>query len=246
MNELTPSQYFDSIKESQTKITLQELKDSFSIFLQLAEKYKKLGQVKSLQRLNFLAKTLEKEEKLVELGITTFVYRSVLEEIDNVDDDVVKIIELKNYLREIPDELVEIIEKTKDIFDEFYIVFTDYTGKEERRVEQERRDRDPILFGCFKTNNYVADRFYVIGDWVDEYCDLTLDKLVTAYQKDHKYSPVNDVTIPQTISELKKLLADYEPDMHSSNSINHFVVNPINHSSNKKSILSNIRKFFKK
>lgn len=85
------------------------------------------------------------------MGITTFIYRDDIEEyIDNIAKDTVKIIELENYEREIPDEIVAIIEQVKDKFDQLYVLFTDYTGKVERQVEKERRQKDPILFGTFQ------------------------------------------------------------------------------------------------
>ena len=144
---ITPSQYFENLKNAKQTITTDALKNSYSVFIKLAEKYAKLGQTESLKKLNFLADVLAKEEKLIEIGVTTFVYKDVIEDyIENVADKTVKIIEMSRYMREIPDDLVEVVDKTKDLFDEFYVVFTDYTGQEERKVEKERRDKDPILF----------------------------------------------------------------------------------------------------
>lgn len=120
------------------------------------------------------------------MGITTFVYRDDIEfYINNVASDVVKIIDIENYEREIPDEIVDVISKVKDKFDQLYIVFTDYTGAVERQVAQERRQKDPILFGTFQegSTRSVIDRFYYLGDWIDEYCDLTLDKMVNETKK---------------------------------------------------------------
>lgn len=211
--KISPSQYFDYIKNAKNDITTEALKESYSVFLKLAEKYTKLGQKESLKKLCFLADTLKKEEKLIELGITTYIYKDVIEDyIENVADKTVKIIELSRYVREVPDELVETIEKSKDLFDEFYVVFTDYTGKEERKVEKERRDKDPILFGVFKNNSNVADRFYFLGDWVDEYCDLTLDKMVEQYQENKGYSPAVETKIPETTDELIEILKSYKID----------------------------------
>lgn len=208
---ITPSQYFDYIKGAKNIMTTELLKSSYEAFLKLAEKYHKLGQVESLKKLCFLADTLTKEEKLIELGINTYVYKDTVEDyITSVADSTVKIVELSRYMREVPDELIETIEKVKPIFDELYVVFTDYTGKEERKVEKERRDKDPILFGVFKNNSNVADRFYFIGDWVDEYCDLTLDKMVEQY-KDKKGSDILMTSeIPQTSDELVALLKQYK------------------------------------
>ena len=208
---ITPSQYFDYLKGAKNVITTEVLKDSYDVFLKLAEKYNKLGQVESLKKLSFLADTLIKEEKLIEMGITTYVYKDTIEDyIEHVADKTVKIVELSRYMREVPDELVDTIEKTKELFDEFYVVFTDYTGKEERKVEKERRDKDPILFGVFKNRTNVSDRFYFLGDWVDEYCDLTLDKMIEQYKEAKGDSPVINTEIPKSSEELIAILKTYK------------------------------------
>jgi len=214
---ITPSQYFDYLKDAKNTITTEALKESYDVFIKLAEKYQKLGQVESLKKLSFLADTLVKEEKLIDLGITTYVYKDTIEDyIENVADKTVKIVELSRYMREVPDELVETIEKTKELFDEFYVVFTDYTGKEERKVEKERRDKDPILFGVFKNQTNVADRFYFLGDWVDEFCDLTLDKLVEQYKAKKSVTPLVTTSIPQTSEDLVAILKTYKIDENKS------------------------------
>ena len=127
---ITPSQYFENLKNAKKTITTDALKNSYYVFIKLAEKYSKLGQTESLKKLNFLADVLSKEEKLIEIGVTTFVYKDVIEDyIENVADKTVKIIEMSRYMREIPDDLVEVVDKTKDLFGEFYVVFTDYVIK---------------------------------------------------------------------------------------------------------------------
>lgn len=219
VTQITPSQYFDYLKDAKKQITTDALKNSYGVFLALAEKYNKLGQKESLKKLSFLADTLIKEEKLIDLGITTYVYKDTIEDyITNVADKTVKIVELSRYMREVPDDLVETVTKTKDLFDEFYVVFTDYTGKEERKVEKERRDKDPILFGAFKNNANVADRFYFLGDWVDEYCDLTLDKMVEEYTEKMGNTPLVNMEIPKTSEELIEILKTYKPASDNSSS----------------------------
>ena len=210
-NKITPSQYFEHLKNAKKTITTDALKESYGVFMKLAEKYDALGQTKSLEKLTFLADTLQKEEKLIEMGITTYVYKDTVEDyIENVADQTVKIVELSRYMREIPDELVETVTKTKGLFNELYVVFTDYTGKEERKVEKERRDKDPILFGVFKNGTTVSDRFYFLGDWVDEYCDLTLDKMIEEYKNKKGVSPVNETKIPKDSEELINILKEYK------------------------------------
>lgn len=210
---ITPSQYFDILTDAKQNISNEKLKISYATYKELGMKYKRSGQVEARNKLIYLAEVMKMEEKLIEMGITTFIYKDTIEDyITKVADKTVKIVELSRYMREIPDEIVETIEKTKDIFDELYVVFTDYTGKEERKVEKERRDKDPILFGVFKNTTVVADRFYFLGDWVDEYCDLTLDKLIDQYTEKKGYSPAMDIDTPQTVDELIALLKTYTID----------------------------------
>ena len=254
-NEITPSQYFDFIKGAKNTITTDGLKNSYDVFVSLAEKYNKLGQVESMKKLCFLADVLIKEEKLIEMGITTFVYKDVIEDyIEHVADKTVKIIELSRYMREIPDELVDTIEKAKSIFDELYVVFTDYTGKEERKVNKERREKDPILFGVFKNQNNVADRFYFLGDWVDEYCDLTLDKMVEQYKEKKGISPAVVTEIPKNGDELIALLKKYKIDEKKEGAfVNNLESNPIpvvayqlQGKEPEKSFFEKVRSIFKK
>ena len=49
--KITPSQYFDYLKNAKNEITTEALKESYGVFIKLAEKYKKLGQRESLKKL---------------------------------------------------------------------------------------------------------------------------------------------------------------------------------------------------
>jgi len=205
--------------------------------LELINKYKITGQKKGMKKLMFHLECIEKEREIVKMGINTFIYRDDIEEyIDSVAKDTVKIIELENYEREIPDDIVSIIEKVKDKFDQLYVVFTDYTGKVERQIEKERREKDPILFGTFQnqSNRTVIDRFYYIGDWEDEYCDLTLDKMVNETEKVGMRNITKTISTPKDIVELKEQLDSLE----SKNNI-YIVTNEVK----KKNVFTNIKSF---
>ena len=214
---ITPSQYFERLKGAKNEITSEDLKESINAFVILANKYEKTGQSLATDKLIYLSEVMKKEEQLISMGINTFIYKDVIEDyITKVADKTVKIVELSRYMRELPDEIVETVSKVKDIFDELYVVFTDYTGKEERKVEKERRDKDPILFGVFKNNAVVSDRFYFLGDWVDEYCDLTLDKLIDQYKEKNGFSPAVNIELPKTVDELVELMKTYKVDNKGS------------------------------
>lgn len=220
-DKMTPAEYFGVIKERKNHITDEDLKRYYDNCLEMLNKYKITGQTKGMQKLMFHIECIEKEREIVKAGIDTFVYRDDIEfYIDNVADDVVKIIDIQSYEREIPDEIVEIIELVGGMFDQLYIVFTDYTGDVERQVEEERRSKDPILFGVFqnRSTRSVIDRFYYLGDWVDEYCDLTLDKLVNESANAGRRNITHTINTPLDIAELKAQLNALEEKN------NHFVI----------------------
>lgn len=239
-NELTPTEYFNLLKEKKVKITDEELQGIYDNCLQLLNKYNITGQTKAMKKLIFHLETIEKERGIVKSGIDTFVYRDDIEEyIDNISKNTVKIIDLENYEREIPDDIVLAYEKVKDKFDKAYVVFTDYTGKVERQVTKERREKDPILFATFqdKSSQTVIDRFYYIGDWEDKYCDLTLDKMVNEIKTETNRDIAFNIKTPKDINELKEQLNKLES---ASNGFR------MNNTVENKSLFQNIKTFFKR
>lgn len=213
--EYTPDEYFHIIKERRQNITDADLQQIYDNCLELLNKYRITGQSKGARKLLFHLDCIEKEREIVAAGVDTFIYRDDIEEyIDHIAKDVVKIIDLENYEREIPDEIVHVIEAVGSKFDKLYVLFTDYTGKVERRVEREQRSTDPILFGTFQDekNRAVVDRFYYLGDWEDEYCDLTLDKLVGEVKESKQRDITRTIKTPQDIEELKAQLGALRPN----------------------------------
>lgn len=91
---------------------------------------------------------------------------------------------LEKYPRVIPQKNAKLIKQAKKYFDSIYIL---YTAKKEE-IEKEKIAKDPIAFGVVKykdgddsltrKTSVESNHMFFITDWVDEYCDLTLDKLV--------------------------------------------------------------------
>lgn len=249
INELTPDEMFKSLKDQKETVTDELLTQVYNNALYLASKYKAAGQVAALKKILYVVETIEKERELVKLGINTFIYKDAIDYyIDKpADNKPVKIIEVANYQREIPDEIVETIEKVKDIFDELYIVYTDYTGKDDRRIAAEKRSTDPIIFGVFmnKQARVCVDRFYFLGDWEDEYCDLTLDKMLSTIKAKSGVDASRKVYTPTTLDDLKEYI-----ELHSKNSsfttISSVTMKPLNNesSSKPKSFFEKVRTFF--
>lgn len=183
---LTPSQYFDILKDRAKTADGEKLKQLYDNCCTLMRKYQITGQVKGAEKLYKYAELCERELKILEAGFPIYIERMDLDEyIEKIANKAVVIIELSNYERDLPDDVVEkiAIAKEKDLFDDYIIVYTDYTGKERKKIEKEKREKDPILLGVLNIGRSVSNRMYHIASWVDEYCDLTLDKMVEEFAK---------------------------------------------------------------
>lgn len=249
-SELSPQEYFEVMKNKKNTISSKDLEKIYENCLELANKYRITGQIRGLRKILFCMESIEKEQRLVEMGITTFIYRDDIDfYIDSVsrnrnqDKRPIKIIELERYEREIPDEIVDVIDKTKELFDQMYIVYTDYTGKEERKIEAEKKQKDPILFGTFQNREkkVCVDRFYYLGDWVDEYCDLTLDKMINETEKLGR-NIIRTINTPKEVEELRDYIdAHYEVE---KDSISKIVRRADKDLSKKKNIFSKVKTIF--
>ena len=214
LNEMSADECFAYMKSKKQNITHDGLDEIADTCLELINKYRTTGQVQGMRKLIFHYENIEREHQLVNLGINTFVYKSDIENyIEKVTNRSVKVCEIGDYERDIPDDIVNIIKQTKDIFSVMYIVYTDYTGKSERRIAAQARTQDPILFGSFQNRNdgVCVERFYYLGDWIDEYCDLTLDKMVAETKKKTGKEIRREISTPQDIEELKSQLENLRP-----------------------------------
>ena len=94
---------------------------------------------------------------------------------------------IQNYGRVIPTDVIKKkIEADKlHVFDNYVVLHYDPDGKSYVATEKERKKevekkKDPILFGVIMG----SDKLYYIADWIDEYCDLTFDKLTEILGKE--------------------------------------------------------------
>lgn len=249
---ITPYEYFQNMKGKLQTMDDERLEKVYQNAIYLAERYNRTGQTKGLRKLKFHIESIVKEKQILDAGINKFVYRSDIEEyIQDVADKQVVILDLKSYERNLPDEIIEALEKVKDLFDEFYIVCTDYTGEMTRRVQQERREKDPILFGAFldREKNAINERFYYIGDWIDDYCDLTLDKMVAEMKEETGRNILNDMLpIPKTQEELQDQLNSLNlKEDESTNSVKLTLISSSDDSTKKRSsFFTRIKTFFSK
>lgn len=88
---------------------------------------------------------------------------------------------IKNFIRPVPQE---VLEKKKEadklmVFDNYCVLFYDpeeksFSKTEDEKEAERKKKADPILFGMI----HGSTNLYYITDWIDEYCDLTLEEFL--------------------------------------------------------------------
>lgn len=212
--DLEPTQYFEKLKEKLSKVQLADLESQLSAISEQIVTAKELGQKNMLHKLSFVYKTILRERVLLQQGISQYVYKEdIVKYIESVKPkNSVKIIELERFPRVIPETNAKEILAAKEFFDEVCIVFTDFTDDNHQSETDKQviaRNKDPIAFGYFinEKASLRHDRFYFITDWEDEYCDLTLTKLVEELGKLGVKNPVKDIPVP-TPEHINSIVAE--------------------------------------
>ena len=223
-DKVTPSLYFDYVKGLKNKVEFEEYGLIIDNTLKMINKAKITEQTSMAKRLTHQLELALRELEAAKKGFDIFVNRKDIElYISKVEAKAVKIIELSRYTREIPDDIIDKIAEAKEVFDEMYIMFTDYTKKETKKVAKERRDKDPILFGAFidkdgeKENKiYVEDRLFFIADWVEDKCDLTLEEICRDIKDKSNKDITYKVDLPTTEEAAKSYLDSFNNPIEES------------------------------
>jgi hypothetical protein len=173
---MTAAEFFLNVKLA-TKDSAEKYRDRVANYLKAIHNAKAAGQTALIESL--LKKMIaNKYESL--LDAEGFYY--VIDEEDVVrfakkTEKGLKLSYIENFARPIPEDVVEKIGKANEleVFDNYVVLYYDPKGEIYKETEQQRAKRkDPILFGLISGSN----KLYYVADWIDEYCDLTLDKFV--------------------------------------------------------------------
>lgn len=274
---MTADEILGELKSKINKITETNLGD---IKINLEETIKNsilTKQISMLERSIFFYELLNKENYLIENNFNKFIEKDdieeLLEKLNNSESNTKRIFfcELEDYPRVIPVDVVRKIKQINDnkIFDKYYVLYTDFTKSAQKfangnktglQVTDISSQKDPILFGAFikKGENgkapIIMDRFYYIADWVDEYCDLTLNKLMTIAPELVKEAYGSKSSMEMGLDvELEKLMEELSENENSGipntliakiNSLNYKNKKLIKEKS-KNNIFNKIKKVFK-
>lgn len=205
---------FRAIKESAGYISCEFLDNYYKEAENAVSSFALTGQKVSLAKTKYLMDIVLKEKQLLDMGINKCV------SIDDVkrfcgehESRVLMMCDISDYERPIPKEAQDKIVQTKDIFDQFIIVYTDHTRAAAKKIE---RARDPILFGIFLNTDLEVDKYgdgksikvgvmcerlYFLHDWEDDYCDLTLAKMLSEAAQQNINVKVTDVKDIESIAK---------------------------------------------
>lgn len=176
-----PSKFFKQVKES--LITIKELKENSDKTVNLLIEQAKLnGQIAYSEYLEKERSRIVKELILIKEKFSFYIDEEDIINFSKNSNRKIKLDYLKNFCRLIPDQIQQELLRARNlkVFDNFLVLHYDPkdTGTKLTKKEEEKK-KDPILFGTFKEST----RLYFIGDWIDDYCNLTLDVLLQKIDK---------------------------------------------------------------
>lgn len=216
--------FFTYVKHKLTKIQQNNLDARLKKLSLMVKEADDLGQIALYDNLAQSLAVLIRESELSACGVDTYIQLDVVKKyLNKTRDDAVKLTSMEDFPRLMPKAVVRKYKAVADkkLFDEYWILFTDYSGEKLKSNKEKIREKDPILFGKFA---YQPDRLYFIADWIDEYCDLNLSEFINRYSEleDTMCSPVkktNEVT-PEFFKRIKEEVKQKHERLHETNSRN--------------------------
>ena len=213
VKRLGPKLYFKYVKSKLTTTKQKDLKRRLAVLQKEIEVCADIGQIGLYEQLASQLVTVVRESELYVMGIS---HRLKLKDIKRFMDRVsepgkvpgygnriIHLEKLENFPRPIPAKVrtkIKSIQKC-DLFNELWVLYLDYTGKGKAKTTKDKiREKDPILFGVINEN---PDCLYFIADWIDDQCDLTLDKILETKAVQVKVSDIPKELSRETLEPIK-------------------------------------------
>ena len=168
---------FFSLVKATSKESVSTYKDRVSKYLIALHNAAKIGQTAMVEQLLREMVANRYESVLFAEGYYYAITEEQMVDFVKKCEKGIRLDYLKNYSRVIPQEVVDKIDKVNhlEIFDNYVVLYYDPYGKVYKETAQEEaKRRDPIIFGVIASSK----KLYYITDWIDEYCDLTLEQFV--------------------------------------------------------------------
>lgn len=152
---------------------------------EIAETYQKAldhamttGQVSLQEKITNIVDVARTEAHLIENELNKYVTEQQIIDFFEATsrEKKLKLTLIKNFAKVIPSDIVDLKKKLdeKELFDNYVVLHYDPNGDATILTEKEKEiKKDPILFGLLQNSR----KLYYVGDWKDEYCDLTLEDM---------------------------------------------------------------------
>lgn len=174
--ELDVIDFFTNVK-LESKEGAEIYRDRVSSYLQAIHNANLVGQTALVEK--FLSEMIANkyEALLASRGVYYAISEKRVIDFANKTERGVSLTYIKNFVRPIPQEAIDkVIEANGyEVFDNYVVMH--YDPKNEQKAEtkkEEAKRKDPIIFGVIAGSR----KLYYITDWIDEHCDLTLEKFV--------------------------------------------------------------------
>ena len=171
-------QFFSMVKAS-SKESVATYRDRISDYLKQIHNAVTVGQTSLVEDLLRGLVTNKYESVLFAEGLYYIVNEKQMVNFVSKCEKGIKLDYVKNFTRPMPQDVVDKIAKINqlEVFDNYVVLYYDPDGKiYKETAREEAKRKDPIIFGVIAGSN----KLYYVADWVDEYCDLTLEAFVDA------------------------------------------------------------------
>ena len=171
-------QFFSLVKAS-SKESVATYRDRVSDYLKSIHNAVTVGQTALVEDLLRGLVTNKYESVLFAEGLYYVVNEQQIVSFVKQCEKGIKLEYVKNFTRPMPQDIVDKIAKINqlEVFDNYVVLYYDPDGKiYKETAREEAKRKDPIIFGVIAG----SEKLYYVADWVDEYCDLTLEAFIDA------------------------------------------------------------------
>ncbi len=175
-------QFFSSASSSMEELkSYDKVAESYNNALKQSEG---TGQTALFEKLKNLIYVIKGETTLIQSGLNKYLSEDMVVDFYKATDKdkALKLSWIKNFTRLIPSNVIEIkkVLDEKEVFDNYVILHFDPNNEAVELTKDEKEKlKDPILFGVIDNSN----KLYYVADWMDEVCDLTLEKVIEVLGK---------------------------------------------------------------
>ena len=177
------SDIHDLLDDDQSKVYINRVSDIIEC-IGLAEISGQIAYKEKLMRMLVINKL---ESILYAKGMYKALNEKAIVELCKNSPRALRLDYISNFTRTIPIDVIrkKISVDKMQIFDNYAILHFDPDGTGTEKTDKEKKKeidakRDPIMFGLIAGSN----KLYFISDWIDDKCDLTLDKVIELTSKE--------------------------------------------------------------